>query len=99
MMESVTNRKFIKPDISEEVVIGTKVSGFENPTFASLATDFQPFSFYKDNIRLFNINYLNPISKGSLKKYKFRIEDTIYQQKTRYTSCHSDLKPIKILTD
>lgn len=81
MMESVTNRKFIKPDISEEVVIGTKVSGFENPTFASLATDFQPFSFYKDNIRLFNINYLNPISKGSLKKYKFRIEDTIYQQK------------------
>lgn len=81
MMESVTNRKFIKPDISEEVVIATKVSGFKNPTFASLATDFQPFSFYKDNIKLFNINYLNPISKGSLKKYKFRIEDTLYQQK------------------
>lgn len=81
MMESVSERKFIKPDISEEVVIATKVSGFKNPSFASLATDFQPFSFYKDNIKLFDINYLNPISNGSLKKYKFKIEDTIFQQK------------------
>lgn len=81
MMESVSERKFIKPDISEEVVIATKVSGFKNPSFASLATDFQPFSFYKDNIKLFDINYLNPISNGSLKKYKFKIEDTIFQKK------------------
>lgn len=81
MMESVSERKFIAPDISEEVVIGTKVSGFQNPSFASLATDLQPFSFYKDNIKLFDIQYLNPISKGSLKKYRFKIEDTLYQKK------------------
>ena len=80
MMESVSERKFIAPDISEEVVIGTKVSGFQNPTFASLATDFQPFSFYKDNIKLFDIQYLNPVSKGSLNKYNFRLEDTIFQK-------------------
>jgi len=81
MMESVSERKFIAPDNSEEVVIGTKVSGFQNPSFASLATDLQPFSFYKDNIKLFDIQYLNPISKGSLKKYRFKIEDTLYQKK------------------
>lgn len=81
MMESVTERKFLQPDISEEVIIATKVSGFKNPSFASLATDLQPFSFYKDNIKLFNINYLNPISKGSLNKYKFKIEDTFFQNK------------------
>lgn len=81
MMESVSERKFIAPDISEEVVIGTKVSGFQNPSFASLATDLQPFSFYKDNIKLFEIQYLNPISKGSLKKYNFTLEDTIFQNK------------------
>ena len=81
MMESVSERKFIAPDISEEVVIGTKVSGFQNPSFASLATDLQPFSFYKDNIKLFDIQYLNPISKGSLNKYRFTLEDTIFQNK------------------
>lgn len=81
MMESVSERKFIAPDISEEVVVATKVSGFKNPNFASLATDLQPFSFYKDNIKLFDIHYLNPISKGSLKKYDFRIEDTIFQNR------------------
>ena len=81
MMESVSERKFISPDISEEVVIGTKVSGFQNPTFASLATDLQPFSFYKDNIKLFDIQYLNPISNGSLNKYNFILEDTIFQNR------------------
>lgn len=81
MMESVTERKFIKPDLSEEVVLATKVSGFRNPSFATLATDFQPFSFYNDNIKFFNVNYLNPISKGSLKKYKFHIEDTLVNEK------------------
>lgn len=93
MMESVTERKFITPDISEEVVVASKVSGFKNPTFASVATDMQPFSFYQDNIKLFDINYLNPISKGSLKKYKFRIEDTIYQKKD--TVYVLSFKPLK----
>ena len=77
MMESVTERKFIKPDLGEEVVLATKVSGFKNPSFATIATDFQPFSFYNDNIQFFNVNYLNPIAKGSLTKYKFRIEETL----------------------
>lgn len=81
MMESVSERKFIAPDISEETVIGTKVSGFQNPSFASLATDLQPFSFYQDNIKLFDIQYLNPISKGSLNKYRFILEDTLFQNR------------------
>lgn len=81
MMESVTERKSLHPDVSDEVVIATKVSGFKNPSFASLATDLQPFSFYKDHIKLFNINYLNPISKGSLNKYRFKIENTLLQDK------------------
>jgi hypothetical protein len=81
MMESVSERKFIKPDVSEEVVVATKASGFKDPHFASLATDLQPFSFYKDNIPFFNIYYLNPITKGSLSKYKFALQDTLYNNK------------------
>lgn len=79
MMESVTERKYLKPEMSEEVVLATRVSGFKNPAFASLATDLQPFSFYKDNIKILNTNYLNPISKGSLNKYSFTLQDTLYK--------------------
>ncbi len=80
IMESVTERKFIHPDNSEEVILGVKVSGFKNPSFAPLATDLQPFSFYREIIPIFDIQYINPISDGSLMKYDFRIEDTLYQQ-------------------
>lgn len=79
IMESVTERKYMKPNMSEEVVLATKVSGLKNPMFASLATDLQPFSFYKENIKFLNINYLNPISMGSLNKYRFTLQDTLYR--------------------
>uniref|UniRef100_UPI004049BDEE DUF5686 family protein n=3 Tax=Flavobacterium sp. TaxID=239 RepID=UPI004049BDEE len=79
MMESVSERKYLYPNKTEEVVIGTKVSGFKKPNFASLATDLQPFSFYQNNIPLFDIQYLNPIANGSLQKYNFNLVDEYYQ--------------------
>jgi len=79
VMESVTERKFIQPDNSEEIILGTKVSGFKEPSFAPLATDIQPFSFYADIIPIFDIDYLNPVSNGSLTKYDFTLKDTLYQ--------------------
>ncbi len=79
MMESVTQRKFIHPDRSEEVILGVKVSGFQEATFAPLATDMQPFSFYKEVIPIFDVNYINPISDGSLSRYYFTLEDTVFQ--------------------
>lgn len=81
MMESVTERKYLKPNRTEEKIIATKVSGFKNPSFAATATDLQPFSFYKDNIKFLNVNYLNPISKGSISKYRFTLQDTLFQGK------------------
>jgi hypothetical protein len=76
-MESVTKRKFIRPDNSEEIILGTKVSGFKDASFAPLATDVQPFSFYEDIIPILDIDYLNPIANGSLSKYEFYIRDTL----------------------
>ncbi|WP_298151470.1 DUF5686 family protein [Flavobacterium sp.] len=85
MIESVTNRKFLSPDLSEETVTASRVSGFQEPFFAAVMTDFQPFSFYKDDIQLLDKHYLNPISNGSLNKYRFHLEeerivgkDTVY---------------------
>ena len=79
MMESVTKRNYLKTDKSEETIIATRVSGFKHPSFATLATDIQPFSFYKDIISIFDIKYLNPIAAGSLSKYHFTLKDTLYQ--------------------
>jgi len=79
IMESVTKRKFIRPDNNEEIVLGTKVSGFKAASFAILATDIQPFSFYSDIIPILDVEYLNPISNGSLSKYDFNLADTLYQ--------------------
>jgi hypothetical protein len=77
LTESVTERKFIAPSYNQETVLANRVSGFRNPSFASVATDFQPFSFYKDFLTFFNKSYLNPISQGSPEKYLFSMIDTV----------------------
>jgi len=78
IMETVSKRKYLYPSFTEDIILGTKVSGFKNPSFASLATDIQPFSFYNDIIKLYDLNYINPISKRSLKRYDYRLEDEYY---------------------
>lgn len=76
--ESYTERKYVRPNQSKEVVLGNHLSGIKDPFFAFLATDLQPFTFYKDFILLFDKNYVNPISKGSIEKYDFTLMDTLY---------------------
>jgi hypothetical protein len=81
MMESVTKRKHLAPDKSYQKVIANRVSGFKDPLFIFLISQMQSFSFYKPMIQIFDKNYINPISKGSLNKYFFLLEDTTYQDK------------------
>jgi len=76
--ESYTEKKYVRPNFNREVVLGNHLSGIKDPFFAFLATDLQPFSFYKDFISLFGKNYVNPISKGSMSKYDFTLQDTLY---------------------
>ena len=81
LLESVTKRKFLPPDLTEEKVIATRASGFKSPYFAMLATEIQPFGFYEDNIDLLDLHFLNPVAKGSLKRYNYVLEDQIIRQK------------------
>lgn len=76
--ESYTERKFVHPNLSKETVLANRVSGVKDPFFSFLATDFQPFSFYKDFIFLFNKFFLNPLSEGSTGRYDFNLLDTVY---------------------
>lgn len=75
--ETISKHKYLKPRLTQDSIIATKSSGFKMPNFAILANSFQPFSFYDEHIVLFETNYLNPISKGSTKKYKFRLKEEI----------------------
>jgi hypothetical protein len=79
LTESYTERSFKAPDRSYEKVLASRVSGFKNPVFSLLATQLQSFSFYKDYITIYEKNYLSPIAKGSINKYYYTIEDTLYQ--------------------
>lgn len=84
MMESFSERIFLFPGKSKETVLGTRVSGFKDPNFASLATDIQPFSFYSDLVSLQltgTSDYLNPVGNGAIGRYSYLIEDTLYENK------------------
>ena len=80
LMESITHREFLRPDLSKETVVATRTSGLQDPVFVLLATQIQSFSFYNEVIRIMNKNYINPVSKGSTSKYFFHIEDTIFNE-------------------
>jgi hypothetical protein len=81
LMEAINSRKFMKPDLNKEEIIASRVSGFKKPSFVMLASQFQSFSFYDDYVTIGAKKYLNPLSKGSLVKYHFRLEDTLYTER------------------
>jgi hypothetical protein len=77
IMESVVERKFKFPGNNEEKVIATKVSGFKDPIFVFLISQWQSTSFYGDLIEIAGKKYVNPISRGSTNKYFFLLQDTL----------------------
>jgi hypothetical protein len=78
MMESVSERKYRYPDKNFEKVVATKISGFQDPIFVFLLSQWQSSSFYGERIEIMNRNYVNPISSGSIRKYFFLLQDTLY---------------------
>ncbi len=81
LMESVSERKFLQPDFSEEKVIASRVAGFSDPLFTLLMSQMQSFSFYDDLITISDKEYVNPVSAGSSSKYLFLLEDTLYDNR------------------
>ena len=81
LTESLTELYHSPPDKTTEKIIANRVSGFENPLFSILATELQSFGYYKDEIKLLGISYVNPISKNSYSRYLFLLSDTSYDGK------------------
>lgn len=76
--ETYAKRTFYSKDFDKEVILANRVSGFKNPTFGMLGSQFQSFTFYQDLINIYNKNYLSPISNNSEYSYLFELVDTAY---------------------
>ncbi len=75
--ESVVKRIFKFPSDNYNKVIASRVSGFNDPLFVFLISQMQSTTFYKEDIKIIDKRYINPVSTGSLKKYYFEIKDTL----------------------
>jgi hypothetical protein len=76
-MESVTEKKYKYKNISQEKVTASRVSGFKSSPFGAFASQLQSFTFYAENIELLGLKYINPLTKGTFKRYYFEIIDTV----------------------
>ncbi len=75
--ESVNEYKYRSPNKINETVIASRTVGTKNPIFSLILTQMQSASFYKNRISILGTSYINPISKGTFKRYYFEIQDTI----------------------
>lgn len=80
VIETINEKMFIQPDKYNEKIIASKISGFKDPMLSLIASQVQAFSFYEDSYGILDKMYLNPISKGSTKKYLFILEDTMFNE-------------------
>ncbi len=78
LMETITERKFRYPDRSNETILASRISGMEQPLFAILVSQMQSFSFYDDYIHITDNHYLSPLAPGSITRYFFNLEDSVY---------------------
>ena len=75
--ESYTLREFTKPNLSKEKVLATRLSGFTKSPMAMVASNFQPFGFYRDFIPMMDKIYESPLTKSAISQYEFELADTL----------------------
>ena len=80
MMESATERKYIKGSRDHEEVLASRISGFQNPTFTLVGTQLQSFSFYNDELEVLFIRFINPLRNNSMREYFFLLQDTLFSE-------------------
>jgi hypothetical protein len=79
LMEGATKRAFIPPSSSKEEVIAMRMSGLKDPSLLALSAQTETFSIYDPLISISGKSYLGPIGQGSWNKYRFVLEDTLWQ--------------------
>lgn len=81
LIESVSEKKHLRPGKFSEKLITGRVSGLKDPVLAILPAQIQPFVFYNDKLELIGMEFINPISPQGLKQYVFVLEDTLFDSR------------------
>lgn len=81
MVESATKKSFIPPASAREEVLAMRVSGLKDPSMLALIAQTETFSIYDGDIGIGDKIYLGPLAPSSTSKYRFNLEDTLYQGK------------------
>ncbi len=75
--ETVTRHLYKKPDLNQQTVLATRMSGFKDPIIILMISQLQSPFFYREKIHILGKEYINPVSRGSIPKYVFRMVDTL----------------------
>ncbi len=79
LIESATRKSFIPPSRGHEEVLAMRVSGLKDPSLLALAGQTETFSIYDPQIAIDKKLYLSPLAPSSTAKYRFDLQDTLYQ--------------------
>lgn len=95
LIETKAKRTFNPPSYDKEEIISYNVSGVKQPIFATIVNQFQSFSFYENNFKLGQQEYLNPIAPGGTRRYLFILQDTLFHPETLDTTYIISYRPHK----
>ncbi|MBY0425637.1 MAG: hypothetical protein K2Q22_08385, partial [Cytophagales bacterium] len=77
LVESATQKDFKDGVHQKETILGSKISGFDDPSLLALSSSIQHFSIYDDFILMGTQKYLGPLHWNAFKRYTFQTVDTI----------------------
>ena len=95
LIETKAKRTFNPPSYDKEEITAYNVSGVKQPIFATIVNQFQSFSFYENNFKLGQKEYINPIAPGGIRRYLFILEDTLFHSETLDTTYIISYRPYK----
>lgn len=75
--ESVSEKKYRRPDKKSEKIIGARLSGFKHTIYAFASDDVQKFGLYDEVIKVLSERYITPLANGSDKRYFYILKDTL----------------------
>ncbi len=75
--EKIAEHKYRRGKNKKEIILASRMAGFKNPIYELLALNIESFTFYDDIYTLLGNRYVNPLAKNALKKYTYKILDTV----------------------
>ncbi|MFY0625850.1 MAG: carboxypeptidase-like regulatory domain-containing protein [Reichenbachiella sp.] len=82
LSETVAELKYISPNVVNEIVLATNVTGSKGDMFAATGSEYQSFGFYSDVFKISTLEkeFVSPINASGLARYDFYIEDTTFYE-------------------